>query len=81
MPDDPIWVGDDLFKLKYMTRRYSFGYPACPDLAYQRLLWGLMKPDQHIAVKLCDDFMMDPDGSVSAMILHHPQATYFRVRD
>ena len=79
--DDPAWNGDDLFKLKYKTRRYSFGYPACPDLGYQQLLWDLMDPKKHINVKLCDDFMMDPDGSVSAMVLHHPQATYFRVRD
>lgn len=80
-PDNPNWEGDDLFKLKYQGRRYSFGYPACPDLGYQRLLWDLLSPDKHIDVKLCEDFMMDPDGSVSALVLHHPNATYFRVQD
>ncbi len=80
-PDNPEWNNDDLFKLKYRGRRYSFGYPACPDLAYQRLLWDLLTPEKHIGVNLCDDFMMDPDGSVSALVLHHPEATYFRVKD
>ena len=79
-PDDPKWSTDDLFKLSYQGRRYSFGYPACPDLAYQKQLWDILFPDQHIGVNLCDDFMMDPDGSVSALVLHHPEATYFRVK-
>ena len=79
-PDTPKQVGDALFKLNYRGRRYSFGYPACPDLAYQRLLWNLMAPDKHIGVELCEDFMMEPDGSVSALVLHHPEATYFRVK-
>ena len=80
-PDDSTWTCDDLFKLKFRGRRYSFGYPACPDLGYQRLLWELMSPQKHIDVSLCDDFMMDPDGSVSAMVSYHPEATYFRVKD
>ena len=80
-PDAPDLTGEDLFKLSYRGRRYSFGYPACPDLGYQRLLWDIMSPDTNIGVDLCDDFMMNPDGSVSALVLHHPDATYFRVRD
>lgn len=79
--DDSSWDADDLFKLKYKTRRYSFGYPACPDLEYQKQLWDLMSPNNHINVNLCEDCMMDPDGSVSALVMYHPQATYFRVRD
>ena len=77
--DPPELTGEELFKLQYRGKRYSFGYPACPDLAYQRLLWDLFAPDKHIGVTLCDDFMMDPDGSVSALVLQHPQAAYFRV--
>ncbi len=79
--DKSGWNTDDLFKLNYRGRRYSFGYPACPDLGYQKLLWDLFSPDTHIGVELCDDFMMNPDGSVSALVLHHPEATYFRVKD
>ena len=79
--DDPSWDMDDVFKLKYQGRRYSFGYPACPDLGYQRLLWDILSPDKQIGVTLCDDFMMEPDGSVSALVLHHPKATYFRVSE
>ncbi len=56
-PDDPNNTIDDLFKLKFQGRRYSFGYPACPDLGYQKLLWDILHPDQHINVELCDDFM------------------------
>ena len=77
--DPPELTGEELFKLQYRGKRYSFGYPACPDLAYQRLLWDLFAPDTHIGVNLCDDYMMDPDGSVSALVLQHPQAPYFRV--
>ncbi|RAP31594.1 methionine synthase [Candidatus Marinamargulisbacteria bacterium SCGC AG-343-D04] len=80
-PDDESLGGEDLFKLNYRGRRYSFGYPACPDLGYQKLLWDLFSPNKQIGVNLCDDFMMDPDGSVSALVLHHPQATYFRVKE
>lgn len=80
-PDKEGLIGEDLFKLAYRGRRYSFGYPACPDLGYQSLLWKLCSPDKHIGVELCDDFMMNPDGSVSALVFHHPEATYFRVRD
>ena len=80
-PDNPAWTNEDLFKLKYQGKRYSFGYPACPDLGYQRLLWDILHPNKHIDVDLCDDFMMTPDGSVSALVLHHPEATYFRVKE
>ncbi len=80
-PDPTGITTDELFKLQYRGRRYSFGYPACPNLAYQKQLWDLMDPQKLIGVELCDDFMMDPDGSVSALVLHHPEATYFRIKD
>ena len=50
--DDPKWTSDDLFKLKYRGRRYSFGYPACPDLAYQKQLWDILDAKEHIGVSL-----------------------------
>ena len=59
-------------------QRYSFGYPACPDLAGQRLLFELLRPAD-IGVELTEGDMMDPEASVSALVLHHPEARYFGV--
>jgi len=69
----------DMFQTRYQGRRYSFGYPACPRLEDQGQLWNLLEPDQHINVDLTDGFMMDPEGSVSALVLHHPEAKYFNL--
>ncbi|MGE3975142.1 MAG: methionine synthase [Bdellovibrionales bacterium] len=66
------------FQAKYQGKRYSFGYPACPDLSSQKMLFDLLKPED-IGVELTDGFMMDPEASVSAIVFHHPQATYFSV--
>jgi len=67
----------DLFSPKYRGRRYSFGYPACPRLEDQEQLWRLLVPDKTIDVELTEGFMMEPEGSVSALVFHHPQAKYF----
>ncbi|MCP5468140.1 MAG: methionine synthase [Deltaproteobacteria bacterium] len=66
------------FQAKYRGKRYSFGYPACPDLTDQKMLFDLLKP-QEIGVELTEGFMMEPEASVSALVFHHPQATYFSV--
>jgi 5-methyltetrahydrofolate--homocysteine methyltransferase len=66
------------FQAKYRGKRYSFGYPACPRLDDQKTLWDLLKPEQ-LDVELTDGFMMDPEASVSALVFHHPDATYFSV--
>ena len=66
------------FQAKYRGSRYSFGYPACPRLDDQAILWELLKP-QEIGVELTEGFMMDPEASVSAMVFHHPAAKYFAV--
>jgi len=68
----------DLFKARYCGKRYSFGYPACPDLEHQALLFELLGP-QAIGVELTEGYMMDPEASVSALVMHHPEATYFAV--
>jgi 5-methyltetrahydrofolate--homocysteine methyltransferase len=65
-----------LFRAEYRGKRYSFGYPACPDLEPQEILFDLLKPED-IRVELTDGFMMDPEGSVSAVVFHHPDAKYF----
>ena len=59
----------------------SFGYPACPRLDDQTILWRLLEPDRRIGVQLTDGFMMDPEASVSALVFHHPDARYFSVKD
>jgi len=66
------------FQAKYRGKRYSFGYPACPELSNQLKLFELLKP-QEIGLDLTDGFMMDPEASVSALVFHHPQAVYFSV--
>jgi 5-methyltetrahydrofolate--homocysteine methyltransferase len=67
----------DLFSARYRGKRYSFGYPACPNLEDQATLWTLLEPNKHLGVELTDGFMMDPESSVSALVFHHPQAAYF----
>jgi len=69
----------DIFKANYTGKRYSFGYPACPMLEDQLKLWNLLNPDTNIGVNLTEEYMMDPEGSVSAIVFHHPQAKYFNV--
>ena len=66
------------FQAKYHGKRYSFGYPACPRLDDQTQLFELLKPDE-LGVQLTDGFMMDPEASVSAIVFHHPEASYFSV--
>jgi 5-methyltetrahydrofolate--homocysteine methyltransferase len=66
----------DLFHQKYRGSRYSFGYPACPNMEDQTKLFALLKPEQ-IGVKLTAGFMLDPEQSTSAIVVHHPAAKYF----
>jgi 5-methyltetrahydrofolate--homocysteine methyltransferase len=68
------------FISRYRGKRYSFGYPACPDLEDQVGLWKLLKPEE-IGVQLTEGMMMDPEASVSALAFHHPDCTYFSVGD
>jgi 5-methyltetrahydrofolate--homocysteine methyltransferase len=77
-PDAPDLPMLERFRAKYRGKRYSFGYPACPDLAMQEVLWRLIDPTE-IGVALTDGHMMDPEASVSALVLHHPEARYFSV--
>ena len=77
-PDPPELTMKDRFAARYRGKRYSFGYPACPDLDDQAVLWRLLEP-QEIGVELTDGMMMDPEASVSALVFHHPDARYFSV--
>ena len=77
-PDSPEMTMLERFQAKYLGCRYSFGYPACPRLDDQAKLWKLLQPEE-IGVQLTDGFMMDPEASVSALVVHHPEAKYFGV--
>ena len=60
----------------YRGSRYSFGYPACPDLEQQVQLCQLLDPSR-IGVELSEEFQLHPEQSTSAIIVHHPEAKYF----
>jgi 5-methyltetrahydrofolate--homocysteine methyltransferase len=75
-PDTDELTRKDVFQARYRGKRYSFGYPACPDLEQQALLFELMRPDD-LGVQLTEGYMMEPEASVSALVFHHPDATYF----
>jgi 5-methyltetrahydrofolate--homocysteine methyltransferase len=77
-PDPPATTMRDRFQARYRGKRYSFGYPACPELADQATLFRLLD-GRKIGVELTEGCMMDPEASVSALVLHHPQARYFAV--
>ncbi|MEO7804451.1 MAG: methionine synthase, partial [Actinomycetota bacterium] len=67
-----------LFRQKYRGSRYSFGYPACPNLEDQVKIMELLEP-QRIDVTITEEFQLDPEQSTSAIIVHHPEAKYFSI--
>jgi 5-methyltetrahydrofolate--homocysteine methyltransferase len=77
-PDPPETTMLERFRAAYRGKRYSFGYPACPDLALQEPLFDLLRPEE-IGVTLTEEHMMEPEASVSALVFHHPGARYFSV--
>ncbi len=77
-PDRPDMTMLERFRAEYSGKRYSFGYPACPNLEDQAKLFAVLKPED-IGVQLTDGCMMEPEASVSAIALHHPGAFYFSV--
>ena len=69
---------EDILKANYQGNRYSFGYPACPDLSDQKKLFKLLKPEIY-GIKLTDEFMMYPEASVSAIVFSQPFCKYFNM--
>ncbi len=67
-----------LFHQKYIGSRYSFGYPACPNLEDQKKL-ATFFPLEKIGVALSEEFQLEPEQSVTAIVVHHPQAKYFLI--
>lgn len=66
----------ELFKQSYRGSRYSFGYPACPNMSDHEILWRLLDPTR-IGCNLTENHQIDPEQSTSAIIAHHPSARYF----
>jgi 5-methyltetrahydrofolate--homocysteine methyltransferase len=79
-PDPPEMTMAQRFTSRYRGKRYSFGYPACPNLEDQAGLWKLLRPEE-IGVQLTEGMMMDPEASVSALVFQHPDCMYFSVGD
>ncbi len=75
--DAPDLAG--IFKQGYRGSRYSFGYPACPNLEDQEKLFRLLDPGR-IGVELSEEYQLQPEQSVSAVVMHHPEAKYFIIR-
>ncbi len=69
---------DAMLQQGYRGSRYSFGYPACPNLEDQEQLLRLLKAGE-IGVEMSDEHQLHPEQSTSAIVLHHPQAKYFSV--
>jgi 5-methyltetrahydrofolate--homocysteine methyltransferase len=67
---------DGILKVGYRGCRYSFGYPACPDLDDRAKLVRLLRPER-IGVMLSEEFQLVPEQSTDALIAHHPEARYF----
>jgi 5-methyltetrahydrofolate--homocysteine methyltransferase len=67
---------DGILKVGYRGCRYSFGYPACPDLEDRAKVVRLLRPER-IGVSLSEEFQLAPEQSTDALIAHHPEARYF----
>jgi len=63
---------------RYHGARYSFGYPACPDLEQSRLIFDLLKPEE-FGIELSETFQIHPEQSTTALVVHHSKATYYSV--
>lgn len=76
--EDPSRV-EDMFALKYRGARFSLGYGACPNLEDRAKIADLLEPGR-IGVELSEEFQLHPEQSTDAIVIHHPEATYFNAR-
>lgn len=67
----------DLFHPKYCRSRYSFGYPACPDLENQAKIFRMLEPAKSTGEQLTEGYHLESDQSTNVILVHHPQAKYF----
>ncbi|MGZ5207558.1 MAG: methionine synthase [Sulfuricurvum sp.] len=63
---------------RYPGARYSFGYPACPDLEQSRIIFDLLRPEE-FGIILSETFQIHPEQSTTALVVHHKEATYYSV--
>ncbi|MFF9150534.1 methionine synthase [Streptomyces sp. NPDC014861] len=75
---DPTGI-DGMLRTEYQGCRYSLGYPACPDLEDRAKIAHLLRPER-IGVHLSEEFQLHPEQSTDALVLHHPEASYFNAR-
>lgn len=68
-----------LFSQGYQGSRYSFGYPACPNLEDQSKLFELLHPER-VGITLTEEFQLVPEQSTTAIVIHHPEAKYFNIK-
>jgi 5-methyltetrahydrofolate--homocysteine methyltransferase len=68
----------DVRKRRYRGARYSFGYPACPDLEQNRILFEILRPEEY-GIELSETLQMHPEQTTTALVVHHPEATYYAV--
>ncbi|GAA2309359.1 methionine synthase [Streptomyces hawaiiensis] len=73
--EDPAAM-EDMFALRYRGARFSLGYGACPDLEDRAKIAHLLQPER-IGVQLSEEFQLHPEQSTDAIVIHHPEATYF----
>ncbi|UOB15519.1 methionine synthase [Streptomyces sp. HP-A2021] len=72
---DPAGL-DGMLRTQYQGCRYSLGYPACPDLEDRGKIADLLRPER-IGVELSEEFQLHPEQSTDAIVVHHPEASYF----
>jgi 5-methyltetrahydrofolate--homocysteine methyltransferase len=60
-------------------KRYSWGYPAIPDLEDHRLVFDLLPAEEALGMSLTSAYQLVPEQSTAAIIVHHPQAKYFNI--
>ncbi|MEU0171726.1 vitamin B12 dependent-methionine synthase activation domain-containing protein, partial [Streptomyces iakyrus] len=72
---DPAGL-DDILRTQYQGCRYSLGYPACPDLEDRGKIADLLLPER-IGVQLSEEYQLHPEQSTDAIVVHHPEASYF----
>jgi 5-methyltetrahydrofolate--homocysteine methyltransferase len=72
--DGPTLTG--LFRQQYRGGRYSWGYPACPDLTDNAKVAALLESER-IGVTVSEGFQLHPEQTTDAIICHHPMAKYF----
>ena len=76
--EDPAELAD-MFAVRYRGARFSLGYGACPDLEDRAKIAELLRPER-IGVRLSEEYQLHPEQSTDAIVVHHPEATYFNAR-